>query len=72
MIDYLGNGAVGAGTYILESVSHHTVRRREGIVRSFQHGHVIFTVAYADEDLPAQPLLKLPGGALFGGRPEGG
>ena len=45
-VNYVRNGAVGAGTHVREPIGHNAVRRTEAPVRALQHGNVVLRYGY--------------------------
>ena len=65
-VNYIGNSAFGAMTHVGETIADHRTGGTEGVIRSLEHGNVIFAVAYADQDLAVQLLEQLTGGPGLG------
>ena len=66
IVNHVGDGAFVAGAYVGVAVCDGGVGRAECIIRTVQHRHVVLCVAYADEDLFAQPFLQCTGGTKLG------
>ena len=60
-VDHIRDRAVTAFAHGFEVLGDDSVLRSEGKVRIPHHGKVIFRVACADQDFPAQLLLELTG-----------
>ena len=65
-INYICNRAISAITDGFEPICYHSISGTEGIIRAFQHGDIVFCIAYAHQDLFAQLLLQLAGSGDFG------